>query len=129
MPSDGAYKACPTLPNSVFTNLLDSPRLVSPQSAIFTAVDKQQTVFSVNEISSDFNVGAYEEVSNCQLNESSFAALIHEGPQVDNHGKSLKPDQDDFFHVGCISPFAALPPSLENIEGKGRRIKRKLNFT
>ena len=129
VPSNGAYKACPTLPNSVFTNLLDSLRLVSPQSAIFTAVEKQQTVFSENEISSDFNVGAYEEVSNCQLTESSFAAFIHEGPQVDNHGKSLKPNQDDFFHVECISPFAALPPSLKNIEEKGRRIKRKLTFT
>lgn len=31
--------------------------------------------------------------------------------------------------MGCISPFAALPPSLKNIEEKGRKIKRKLNFT
>lgn len=41
-----------------------------------------------------------------------------------------KSDQDfNFFHVGCISPYAALPPSIKNIEEKGKGIKRKLNFT
>lgn len=115
VPSDEACKACPTLPNSAITNLFDSLRIASPQSAIFTAVGKQQTVFSENEISSDFNVGAYEEVSSCLLTESSSTASIHEGPEVETLEKSLKSDQDNFFHVGCISPFVALPPSLKNI--------------
>ena len=35
----------------------------------------------------------------------------------------------NFFNAGCISPFAALPLSLKNIEEKGRKIQRKLNFT
>lgn len=131
VPSDGAYKACPALPNSVVTNLLDSLRIVSPQSAIFTAIEKQHTSLSENEISSDNNVRAYEEVSSCLLTESPSTASIHEVPQVDTVKleKSLKSDQDNFFYVGCISPFTALPPSLKNIEEKGRKIKRKLNFT
>lgn len=130
VPSDVAYKACPTLSNSVVSNLLDSLRLVSPQSAIFTAIEKQHTVFLENEISSDSNIGAYEEVSSCLLTESPSTASIDEGPQLDTLelNKSLQSDQDNFFHVGCISPFAALPPSLKNIEEKCRSIKRKLNF-
>ena len=38
-------------------------------------------------------------------------------------------DQDsNFFHVGCISPYAALPASVEDIKEKGMGIKRKLHF-
>ena len=38
-------------------------------------------------------------------------------------------DQDgNFFHVGCISPYTALPPSVEDIKVKGKGIKRKLDF-
>ena len=62
MPRNGAHKACSTLHSSVVTNLLYSLRIISPQSAIFTAIEKQHTVLSQNEISSDSYIGAYEEV-------------------------------------------------------------------
>ena len=58
VPSDGKYKACATLPNSALSNLLDGLRTVNPQCAFFTALKKEHTVFSDQEISSDNNVAA-----------------------------------------------------------------------
>ena len=69
VPSDGKYKACATLPNSALSNLLDGLRIVNPQCALFTALKKEQTVFSDQEISSDNNVAAYEEVPSCDCTE------------------------------------------------------------
>ena len=38
-------------------------------------------------------------------------------------------DQDsNFFHVGCIRPYAALPPTVEDIKEKGEGIKRTLQL-
>ena len=39
-------------------------------------------------------------------------------------------DQDsNFFHAGaCIAPYAAFPPSVEDIKEKAKGIKRTLNF-
>ena len=65
------------------TYFLDSLRIVCPQSAIFTAIEKQHTSLSENEISSDNNVRAYEEVSSCLLTESPSTASIHERDTLD----------------------------------------------
>ena len=127
VPSDGKYKACATLPNSALSNLLDGLRIVNPQCALFTALKKEQTVFSDQEISSDNNVAAFEEVSSCNCTESTPSdASINTGTDICEMDTS---DQNsNFFHVGCISPYAALPPSVEDIKEKGKGIKRKLHF-
>ena len=109
VPSDGNYKARATLPNSALSNLLDGLRIVNPRCALFTVLKKEQTVFSDQEISSDNNVAAFEEVSSCNCTESApSAASINTGTGICEMDTS---DQDsNFFHVGCISPYAALPP-------------------
>lgn len=127
VPSDEKYKACATLPDSALSNLLDGLRIVNPRCALFTALKKGQTVFSDQEISSDNNVAAFEEVSSCNCTDSaSSAASINTGTDICEIDTS---DQDsNFFHVGCISPYAALPPSVEDIKEKAKGIKRKLHF-
>ena len=72
--SDGKYKACATLPNSALSNLLDGLRIVNPRCALFIALKKEQTVFSDQEISSDDNVAAFEEVSSCNCTASAPSA-------------------------------------------------------
>ena len=49
-PSDEKHKACATLPDSALSNLLDGLRIVNPRCALFTALKKEQTVFSDQEI-------------------------------------------------------------------------------
>ena len=63
VPSDGKYKACATLPNSALSNLFYGRRVVNPRCALFTALEKEKIVFSDQEISSDNNFEAFEEVS------------------------------------------------------------------
>ena len=96
------------MPNSALSNLLDGLRIVNPQCALFTALKKEQTVFSDQEISSDNNVAAHEEVPSCDCTEPAPpAASINTGTDTCEMDTS---DQDsNFFHVGCISPYAALP--------------------
>ena len=65
VPSDGKYKASATLPNPAPSNLLDGRRVVNPRCALFPALKKERTVFSDQEISSDNNFAAFEEVSSC----------------------------------------------------------------
>ena len=126
VPSDGKYKACARLPNSALSSLLDGLRIVNPQCALFTALKKEETVFSDQEISSDNNVAAYE-VPSCDCAESAPpAASINTGTDICEMDTS---DQDsNFFHVDCISPYAALPPNAEDIKEKRKGIKRKLHF-
>ena len=56
-----------------------------------------------------------------------FAASINTGTDIYQMGTS---DQDsNFFHAGaCIAPYAALPPSVEDIKEKAKGIKRTLYF-
>lgn len=93
----------------ILSNLLDGLRIVNPRCALFTALKKEQTVFSDEEVSSDKNAAAFEEVSSCNCTESApSAASINTGTDICEMDTS---DQDStFFHVGCISPYAALPP-------------------
>ena len=126
VPSDGKYKACATLSNFALSNLLDGLRIVNPRCALFTALKKEQTVFSDEEISSDKNVAAFEVSSSNCTESAPSAASINTGTDICEMDTS---DQDStFFHVGCISPYAALPPSVEDIKEKGKGIKRKLHF-
>ena len=57
--------------------LLDGLRIVNPRCALFTALKKEQTVSSGQEISSDNNVAAFEEVSSCNCTESAPSAGQH----------------------------------------------------
>ena len=65
-------------------------------------------------------------MSSCNFTDSaSSAASINTGTDVCEMDTS---DQDsNFFHVGCISPYAALPPSFEDIKEKAKGIKGKLH--
>lgn len=112
--------------NFALSNLLDGLRIVNPRCALFTALKKEQTVFSDEEISSDKNVAAFEVSSSNCTESAPSAASINTGTDICEMDTS---DQDStFFHVGCISPYAALPPSVEDIKEKGKGIKRKLHF-
>ena len=66
-------------------------------------------------------------MSSCNCTDlASSAASINTGTDLCEMDTS---DQDsNFFHVGCISPYAALPPSVEDIKEKAKGIKRKLHF-
>ena len=109
VPSDGKYKACVTLPNSALSHLLNGLRIVNPRCALFTALKKEQTVFSDQEISSINNVAAFEEVSSCNCTESApSAASINTGTDICEMDTS---DQDsNFFRVGSISQQPSPPP-------------------
>ena len=112
------------MPNSALSSLLDGRRIVNPRCALFTALKKEQIVFSDQEISSDNNFEAFEEMSSFNFTESApFAA----GADICEMGTS---DQNsNFFHAGaCIPPYAALPPSVEDIKKKAKGIKRTLYF-
>lgn len=81
VPSDGKYKACATLPNFALSNLFDGLRIVNPRCALFTALKKEQTVFSDEE--SDNSVAAFEEVSSCNCTESApSSASINTGTDI-----------------------------------------------
>lgn len=106
---------------------MEGLRIVNLRCALFTALKKEQTFFSDQEISRDNNVAAFEEMSSCNCTESApSAAFINTVTDICEMDTS---DQDsNFFHVGCISPYAALPRSVEDIKEKGKGIKRKLHF-
>ena len=65
-------------------------------------------------------------MSSCNCTEPApSAASINTGTGICEMDTS---DQDsNFFHVGCISPYAAIPTSVEDIKEKGKGIKRKLH--
>ena len=58
-------------------------------------------------------------MSSCSCTESApSAASINTGTDICEMDTS---DQDsNFFHVGYISPYPALPPSVEDIKENGR---------
>ena len=115
------------MPDSALSNLLDGLRIVNPRCDLFTAFKKEQTVFSDQEISSDKNVAAFDEVSSCNCtNSASSAASINTGTDICEMDTSYQ--DSNFFHVGCISPYAVLPPSVDDIKEKAKGIKRKLHF-
>ena len=124
-PSTDLYKACPTLQESVFPKLLDDLRIVNPQCALFTAIEKHNTVSSDHDIISDLNVGATEELF-CEDPSSFSLNKVPEQHAPEQETVNLNHEQP--FHLGCISPFSALPPGSSEIKEKAIRVKRKLTF-
>ena len=65
-------------------------------------------------------------MSSCNCTESApSAASIYTGTNICEMDTS---DQLLSFRIGCISPFAALPLSVEDIKERGKGIQRKLHF-
>ena len=115
VPSTDLYKACPTLQESFFPKLLDDLRIVNPQCALFTAIEKHNTVSSDHDIISDLNVGAMEEV----FSEDPSSFSLNKVPeQHEPEQETVNSNHEQPFHLGCISPFSALPPSISEIKEK-----------
>ena len=131
VPSTDLYKTCPTLQESFLPKLLDDLRIVNPQCALFTAFEKHNTVSSDHDIASDLNVGANEEVSSCLFSEKPSTFSLNKVPEQHTpEQETVNSNHEKLFHLGCISPFSAPPPtpSISEIKEKSHRSKGKTHF-
>jgi len=125
VPSTDLYKACPTLRESFFPKLLDDLGIVNPQCALFTAIEKHNTVSSDHDVISDLNVGATQEV----FSEDPSSFSLNKVPEQHTpEQETVDSNHEQLFHLGCISPFSPLPPSVSEIKEKAMGVKRKLTF-
>ena len=129
VPNTNVYKTCPILADSFLPKLLDDLRRVNPQSALFTVFEKH-IVPTDHDIASDLNVGVYEQVSSCLVNEDLSSSSLKIIPEEHSPEQSaVNSNRAQVFHLGSISPFGALSPSISEIKEKAKGIKRKLTFT
>ena len=73
VPKPGLYKAAAPVSNSFLPNFLDNLQSVNPHGAIFTVIERQNVVSCDNDISSDANIRAHEEVETSEFDVEEFA--------------------------------------------------------